>query len=92
MCDSNSKKMFGCNMIDNRERTPESVFSLEYGNIIYRFFQCPFSVISKETIDFITKYNTYKRFNNAPSYEKMSKRFIEQCNVYENGLSELQGE
>lgn len=92
MCDSNSKKMFGCSMVDNRERTPEPVFSHEYNGKIYRFFQCPFSVISKETVDFIIKYNTFKRFSNAPNYEKMTKRFIEQCNIYENGLSELQEE
>lgn len=94
LCDSNSivKERNGCGYLKNQERLLESVFVLETGDTIYRIYHCPFSLISSKTLEWYKRYKNYKRFNNAPVYEKMSKLFLEKCNIYENSLAELQGE
>jgi hypothetical protein len=67
------------------------VFSFEVDNKIYKLYQCPRSLIMDSSMSWYKKYKTYKRFNNAPEYEKMSKLFIERCDIYESSLAELQG-
>lgn len=88
-CDSDSQKHYGCAYLKGRPKATESLLSLEDSTKIYHIYQCPMSLISNETVRFYKRYSTYKRFNNAPAYEKMTKRFIEACNIYENSLAEF---
>jgi hypothetical protein len=80
------REVWGC---DKRTQMFQPTFVEEEGEERRRYWQCPIRFIPRNVFAWISEYNYVKRFPSVPmpEYVKLSSRWLQAMNVYEEHLA-----
>jgi hypothetical protein len=83
--DAGLRLRFGCD-----GKAPRPVFSMQYGNRIVDYWNCPSKFIPASVMDFWQRYSYQKAFaGSAPQFDAQASRFIRAWQIFESELSEM---